>query len=672
MTFRVKDGISIAGTLFVDSATNVSATSVAISRASISTSTLTGALLVSGGAGIGGNLYANYVNTPSLTATNVAITGLTASTSTNSGALTVAGGVGIGGNTYINGNLYVTGSTISIGTATNLTAAQIPLGSPSDGSFTNNNPAITSWTTATLTVDAVDKLNEVLGKLVPSQPNAFPGTWTLAIAGTATGGILRMTDFVQPNNTISGSKQISSGTSLSNYTRVSTFNTTVIRNIGPGESGTVSAVVNGVTTGSRVMVATTGNNGTYGSLVISSNVDYSTISGQASGFWYAFSTSATGVVSTGWNDVYITDTAAGTSNAPSWYYDASAPGSPGITVNSFSATTVVLGYSSSVPHYVSGTVWTYTATVVRLSGDMYPNTDTFLTGSAGGQFLAPASRTYAQAGIATPLARNLYVASGSAIVTTTASIVTTTGASNVGPGITVANGYSNTIANPFISGGTVLTLNTATTTVPNEINIVTGAFGSGGTAYAYRVGGLAATVTPVTSAITSWVSSASILTTDATVVAGKGITNDVTNYSTGYFPAGPNLSASSSTQYITFRIQRSATSKFDIATTGKFSGCYVALPGSSIDTTAAGTNGWITPTLAYAGAGVPGNGVGGNGSNGCATGGVMTVGSLVTQSVTVTFGTESSTNSTNNYIYVRFVMNTGDSITALSFPIATH
>jgi hypothetical protein len=595
----------------------------------------------------------------------------TSSTSTNTGAIVVAGGVGIAKDTYIGGNLYVSGNTISLGTVTNLTAAQIPLGLSSDGSFTNNNPAITSWTTATLTVDAIDKLNEVLGKLVPGQPPAFPGTWTIAIVGTGTGGILRMTDFVQTNNTISGSKQLSSGTSLSNYIRVAPFNTTVIKNVGPGDSGVVSAVVNGVTSGTHTMVTGTGNAGSYTSLTISNNVDYGTITGATTGFWTCFTASATGVVSAGWNDVYITDTAGSASNAPTWYYDSSTPGTPTITPGSFSPTIVALGYSSSVPHYVSGTVWTYTATVARLSGDMYPNTDTFLTGTAGGQFLAPASRTYTQFGIPTPLARNLYVASGSITSSTTASIVTTTGASSTGPSLTVANGYASSAATAATPGGTVLTLNTATATVPNEINLVVGTFGTGGTSYAYRVGGLGATATPTTGAITTWNSSASILTTDATVVAGT-VKNDTTNYSTGYFPPGPNLTGQAATQYITFRIQRAATSKFDIATTGKFSGCYVALPGSSIDTTALPTNGWVTPTVAYAGAGVPGTGTGGNGSNGCSTGGVMTTGSLVTQSITVTFGTESSTNSTNNYMYVRFVLNTGDSITALTFPNPTH
>jgi hypothetical protein len=91
-----------------------------------------------------------------------------------------------------------------------------------------------------------------------------------------------------------------------------------------------------------------------------------------------------------------------------------------------------------------------------------------------------------------------------------------------------------------------------------------------------------------------------------------------------------------------------------------------------MDTTAAPTNGWITPTIAYAGAGVPGTGAGGNGSTGASIGGTMTTGSQVTQSITVSFGTQSSSNATGGYIYVRFVLGAGDSITALSFVTATN
>lgn len=58
-----------------------------------STSTDTGALVVSGGVGIAGNLYVNGSITPSLIATH--ITDTTDAVSSNTGALIVDGGVGI-------------------------------------------------------------------------------------------------------------------------------------------------------------------------------------------------------------------------------------------------------------------------------------------------------------------------------------------------------------------------------------------------------------------------------------------------------------------------------------------------------------------------------------------------------------------------------------------------
>jgi len=479
---------------------------------------------------------------------------------------------------------------------------------------------------------------------------------------------MRMTNFAQTNNTTSGSKQLAAGTGLTNYTRSSAYATSNIANVGPGTTGTVSVVVNAASAGSRNIVAGTANTGTYGSLIISNNVDYGTVSNKTTGFWTSFNASAAGTVTQGWNEIYLTDTAGTATNTVGWYYDASTPGTPQITQTSFGPTTVATAYSSSVPHYTSAAQWTAVVTANRLSGDMYPTSDTFFTTTAGGVFAAPASLTYTAAGITTPLARNLYVASGSITLTSTVGINNATAVGTTGPVVSVDNGYAvgSLTLNP---GHNVLTINTSDTSKPNENNIVVGTFGSGGTSSAVRVGGLTATATPATGTIAAWTSANSLAVSDATIVAGI-IKSDKTNYSTGYLPAGPNLTGQNSIQYITFRITRAATSKFNIALTGKITGCYVAMPGSGIDTTAASTNGWITPTVAYAGAGVPGTA--GNGSNGCAVGGIMTTGSSVTQSVTVTFGTESSSNSTNNYIYVRFVLNTGDTITALSFPNPTN
>ena len=551
----------------------------------------------------------------------------------------------------------------------------IILGTPTSGNLVDKNPAITTWATSTKVTDAVDKLNEVLGKLVPAQPPTFPNNTTMAVQSLAPAGALRITNFTQTDNTATGGKQTAAGTSLSSYIRNSTYTTNNIANVGPGYGGTVTVVKNGVVSGSRDIVEGTTNNGTYGDLSITNNVDYGTITSTALLFWYSFSAKATGTVTQGWNEVYLTDTEGlpTSSSTATWYYDASAPGTPVITQTSFTAPTanaVTTTSSSGIPHYNSNAQFTIVGTANKLSGDFYPATDTFLTGTAGGQFQAPVSLTYTTAGVTTPLVRNLYVSSGSQTFTTTANVANVSGSSTTGPSITVNNGYA-TGSLAFNPGATILSVNAADTTKPNENNIPVGITAGTGDSFAVRAGGLTGTDTPATGTVSTWTSASALASTDATVVAGT-IKQDKTNYSTGYLPVGPDLSTQANTQYITFRIKRSAVSKFDISLTGKISGCWVSIPGSTIDTTAAGTNGWIDMSVAYAGAGKPGNGTGGNGSNGCALAGTMTLNTQTTQSKTATFGTESSTNSTSNYIYVRFKLASGDSITALSFPNPTH
>ena len=68
-----------------------------------STSTTTGALKVSGGAGVAGQLYVGG-------ATNK-FTAATASTSTTTGAVVVSGGVGVAGNVYVGGTMYGTATS---------------------------------------------------------------------------------------------------------------------------------------------------------------------------------------------------------------------------------------------------------------------------------------------------------------------------------------------------------------------------------------------------------------------------------------------------------------------------------------------------------------------------------------------------------------------------------
>jgi hypothetical protein len=151
------------------------------------------------------------------------------------------------------------------------------------------------------------------------------------------------------------------------------------------------------------------------------------------------------------------------------------------------------------------------------------------------------------------------------------------------------------------------------------------------------------------------------------------MSHNQTNYSTGFLPAGPNLSAGrSGTQYFTFKFIRTGVSKFDIRYTGTIAGMWVALPGSVIDASSS-INGWMDMTQAYAGSGYPGVNVPGNGSDGCSLGGTVAVNTAVTNaSKTCTFGTVSSSSTATNEIYIRIALTSGQSVTALTIIAATN
>ena len=98
---------------------------------------------------------------------------------------------------------------------------------------------------------------------------------------------------------------------------------------------------------------------------------------------------------------------------------------------------------------------------------------------------------------------------------------------------------------------------------------------------------------------------------------------------------------------------------------------FVALPGSSTDTTASGTNGWMNCSENFAGSGTPGNGTGGNGD---ANAGIAqntsekVVDNTTYSNQTLSFnmGGANSSGSTGNNILIRVKLFSGDSITALS------
>jgi hypothetical protein len=308
---------------------------------------------------------------------------------------------------------------------------------------------------------------------------------------------------------------------------------------------------------------------------------------------------------------------------------------------------------------------------------MYPTSDTFVTGTSGGAFGAPTSITYSTAGISTPLAQNLYVSSGNASIATTSTIIAGFGASSTGPSVSVVNSY-NTGTQSFTATLAANTLyktgTTSSATRIEEANVFVGSTIGSGSGLAFRIVSPGSGNTPVfTGSEAAFNSQSSTLQTyDSTVVANI-LKHDQTNYSTGYLPAGPNLSAGrSGTQYFTFKIVRTSVSKFDVKWSGNVAGLWVALPGSTIDSTSS-ANGWLSMSTAYAGAGIPGVNAPGNGSDGCALGGVAPLNSVQTnKSVTATFGTVSSSSSATNEIYVRVALTSGQSVTALSLQTASN
>lgn len=577
----------------------------------------------------------------------------------------------VNANATIGGTLGVTGNLIAGNlSATNFIGNAITLGTNTAGQLASNAVTLTSSTSIT---NSIAQLNFVLGKLVPTAPNNFPGGQSLTISTLST---YRMCNFVQTDNTTGANKSVAGGTSVSNVRRLRTYTTSTIANVGPGDLGTVTAYRNGVAVGNVALIA--GNvSGTYGNLVITRSGDYANVSSITPGFWYSFSSSLSGNIEPGWNEVYIVHSGAGAgTNTPYWYYDASAPGNPTWSNTSISLTTNSSTYSSTIPHLNSSSQFTLYGNVSKLSGDMFPSGASssayaFVTGTAGGAISTPSSVTYAGAGVTWPLAPNLYVSSGSAYLTTTAAVISGFGSSALGPQLIADNSYGT--GSTTINPGVTVLYKTGTSTQIEETSITVTSVGTG-SGNALRVINPGSTDTPTITANTAFNSQTSTLQTyDATVVAAI-LKHDQTNYSTGYLPVGPNLSSGrTGAQYFTFKFTRTTVSKFNISVTGNVGNVWVALPGSTIDNTST-LNGWIDMGTAYSGSGIPGANVsaGGNGSNGCAVGGVFVSNSSGTQSKTCTFGTVSSSSTVSNDIFVRLKLYAGQTVTALSIIAATN
>jgi hypothetical protein len=547
------------------------------------------------------------------------------------------------------------------------TGNTINLGANTVGQLVSN--AVTLTTTTKVT-DGLALLNNVLGKLVPASPTPFPGGTSLTINSLLT---YRMTNFTQTDRTTTGGKSVAGGSTVTSVLRTASYSTNVYNNLGPGDTGTLTLYKDNVAAGAVTFTSASAN-GTTGDLIITDSKDYSQVTGAASGFWRSFDAQGSGTTSNGWNEIYISHSGASNTSTPSWYYDDSAPGTPTFTSASISPLSESFTYSSTIPHYNSSTTFKMGVNVAKLSGDMFPTSNTFFTGSAGGAFAAPSSNTYPTVGITYPLTRNLYVTSGSVTVNTTASITTGFSSSATGPSVTVDNSYSTASQAFTVALANTVLYKTGTSSLMEESTVTFGSAVGTGSGTAGRILNPGSTDNPAYANNATLFNSqtGTLQSYDATIVAAT-LKHDQTNYASGYLPVGPNLSTGrTAAQYFTFKFVRTSLSKFNIKFTGTIAGLWVALPGTVIDSTSS-LNGWLDMSIAYGGSGIPGATAPGNGSNGCALGGVVTLNSSVSaHSKTCTFGTISSSNSTLSEVYVRIKLTSGQTVTALSLETASN
>jgi len=540
----------------------------------------------------------------------------------------------------------------------------LTLGTPSSGSFRSGAYIPTS---SDKIDDSVDELNYILGKLVPQQPDNIGG---VALSLTGTAGNARLCSGFTPTNNTGGSAPVA-GTQYTRNTD-STITTNYITEYGPGDSGTVTGFVNSVGVGTTTLnisfglYAVKSDNGTYGALQIANDKDAADSTrnvGITSLFYEVYDARLIDATSPdGYNKAYITHGSNQTADV-FWYEDPSTVGAP---VISFSAVTApsspTLNYSSGVPHYTQASAnnFTYTMTVTNATGDMY-NDHTFVTsdGATSG-FNSPGNKTYTDFGGANPPVRNFGVGAGvTCLITNTVRDLHLTLTSNHFSRYDCSTPYGSH-NNQRVSYSTNINImgTTARTNAIDEDNILISSLGTGsGNADRVNAGASGDNPSPV---YTAWNSNSQVAAYEA-VVRGGVLRHDQANYSTGYLPAGPDYSSGrSGAQYFQMELIRSNVSQFNISVTGTYGGCWVCLPDNSAWTSSlSGTNGWASMFSAYRGSGIPTSG-----EPGCASGGNMS-GSSGT--FTCVFGTESSSNDSNNRILIRWRLDSGDSITAMSF-----
>jgi len=578
-------------------------------------------------------------------------------------ALTVSGN--ISANDNIIGDDATNISGISSVTATNYFGSTYsgdliigtPTGGFKTGAFTINNTDKTK--------DSINDLNNILGKLVPDPPDTINGQ-SISLTGTA--GVGRLCAGFTPTNNTGGSAPVA-GTQYTRNTD-STVSTTFLTEFGPGDSGTVTGFVNAVGVGTTTLT-TSNNDGTYDAIVIANNEDASNSTrntGIASGFYQIYDLRMLNGASPDGFNLAKFNQGSSTTGSVFWYEDPSTVGAPVISFGNVNVpASPTLSYSSGIPHYTESTNnnFTYVLTVTNATGDMYTQ-NTFLNSDGQtGAFQNPGNKSYTNfTGGSNPPNRNFGVGTGvTTLITQTPRNLHATVTSSIFTSFDASTPYGSH-NNQRVGFTTDFNIMGTTADFTNNVDedAIECTVGSLTGGSATRVPAVSGADNPSQSGASySWGGgSAGSIDTFEAAVRGGDLRHDQTDYSTGYLPVGPDYSSGrGGSQYFQFQFIQSSISEFRISYTGSLAGCWVCMPDNSTWTTSlSGTNGWADMFQAYKGSGVPTTA-----EPGCSSGGVMDTNG---GTFTCVFGTESSSNDSNNRVLIRFKLTSGNSISDIS------
>ena len=541
-------------------------------------------------------------------------------------------------------------------------------------------------------------------KATPAAP-ANLSTKTITLSDTAQGTLPRLavgfTDNTGSATALTAGADLTTSSSR-RYTS-GTLDTSTASNFYNGATGTLAAEINGSDDGTKTFTASENETGTFTSLVVTSNVDYDTVVSSYPQRLYLVAsakiTKAASGYSTGLSAQRLTHTTTGNTNYVHILKDDMTSSPSFGTVGSLSAgTNGTYRYVSGIPYYNSGspTVNITGMTINNLVGQAYTNQSNIVevdsgTNAEGTSSAASNANDYSYSDIdgATTMLDSgtpkVNIGTSSAYAIGDLSVPITTSSVRTVETIKARARNVNGISS-YSELSTKLQVHTAAQSGISEIAIaVSDSLGAGYDDDGVRVFDFSSDTTDTpsyTDTTNFYTNSVYTESADPGVAGTKEATirlgvlkHDVTDYSTGYLPAGPDRSGDTGTQYFTFAFRRTTTANFDINITSSsgIAGCWYAAPGTTMDDSS-GLNGWIEATTQYNGVGLPGSdtGNGGNGSDGGAfTGGdVIPTGSSLNSGYTMTLGTANLSNATGNVCLVRIALTSGQSITALSIGVA--